>query len=790
MFLIRRSIVGNTGFVNVPSIYHLVLGLVSIIVAWLLIEFDEQLSHGDETGKKIYASLCASCHGAVGEGNENHYSEPLRGDLSLNELTKLITETMPKENPGRCVAEQADLVGKYVFDNFYSAQAQRRLSKARVQLSRLTVRQYRESVADLLGTFNEPVWIPKERGISGNYFASRNWTENRRLAKQTDGTIDFGNGVPYFEPTGEYKSIKPAKDQKKDVNLMNQGFSVFWTGGLIVPESGRYEIVVESKNGFDLRINDLEHSLIDRRVRSDDVLEHSAFIYLLGGRPYGLKLNMFSYPKPPAKLRLLWRRPGGPLEVIPKSALISHTPAEVAVVSTAFPADDASHGYRRGVSVSRQWDSATTDAAVEVATWVSDRVWRFAKTKPTDEDATRRVRAFCYELVSRAFVKELTDEERQFFVDQHFDQKISLTDQVKRVVIMALKSPRFLYPAIENRNQNQELARRLSLNLWDSIPDKQLLDLADNGELTKPDVFSSELARMVQDPRSKQKLRSFFHYWLKTDHASEMSKDKLLFPQFDEQLVADLKTSLDLGLNDMIWSDQSDFRELFLADYLYVNDRIAEFYGIEAQGTGFHKVVLDSNARAGILTHPFLMSGFAYHKASSPIHRGVFVVRQLLGRRLGQPPENVEPLTEEFNPKMTTRERVEHQTRESGCMNCHSVINPLGFSLENYDAVGRFRTEEKRKPIDVSSVYRTPDGHQVELNGARDLGVFLASNKMTQRSFVQQLFNHYAKQPIDAYGPEQLDQLHQRFVQSEFNVRELLVAVARVTVNFEMEEKD
>ena len=569
---------------------------------------------------------------------------------------------------------------------------------------------------------------------------------------------------------------------------MNQGFSVYWNGGLIAPETGLYEIVVESKNGFKLHINDMENVLIDRSVRSDDVIEHKASIYLLGGRPYGLKMYLFSYPSPPAKVRLLWKRPHGPLEVIPERALIPSPPSEVAVVSTTFPADDASHGYQRGVSVSQQWDAATTDAAIETASWVAQRIWKLAKTRATDDDATDHVKKFCYRFVGRAFAKQLTDEDRQFFVDQHFDQEISIQDQVKRVVIMTLKSPRFLYPAIQERSRDRELARRMALSLWDSMPDKRLIELAEKGNLSKPGIVNGELHRMVSDPRSRQKLQSFFHYWLKSDHASEMTKDESMFPEFDQKLVSDLKTSLELYLDDVIWAKESDFRDLFLADYLYVNERIANFYEIEFEGPDFQKVKVDPETRAGILTHPFLMSGLAYHKDSSPIHRGVFVAKQLLGRRLRQPPSDVKPLTEEFNPKMTTRERVEHQTKETDCMSCHSVINPLGFSLENYDAVGRFRTKEKTKPIDVSSVYRTPDGAKVELNGARDLAKFLADNEMAQRSFVQQLFNHYAKQPIDAYGTDQLDRLHAKFVQSDFNVQKLLVEIAMVSVNFEDEE--
>ena len=119
-------------------------------------------------------------------------------------------------------------------------------------------------------------------------------------------------------------------------------------------------------------------------------------------------------------------------------------------------------------------------------------------------------------------------------------------------------------------------------------------------------------------------------------------------------------------------------------------------------------------------------------------------------------------------------------------MSCHTVINPLGFCLENYDAVGRFRTQEKEKPIEVASVYVTPDGKEIKLSGPRDLANFLANDEMAQRSFVRQLFNYYTKQSIDAYGYDQLDQLHKRFVENEFSVQKLLMEIASVTVYHEL----
>lgn len=735
-------------------------------------------------GRKIYLQQCASCHGKDGTGVAGRFDDPLIGDLSLDELTRYVSESMPEEEPESCVADDAEAVAKFVFETFYSSAAQARNNQARVQLSRLTVRQYRETIADIVAALSgDDMWIPSERGIKADYFAARNWTEKLRISSQVDQGIDFANGVPHFRVDGRYEIL--AKHKKpKGANNMNDGFSAYWIGSVIPPETGEYELIVESKNGFQLYVNDPKNPLIDRKVRSDDTVEHKERIYLLGGRPHGFKLELFSYPDPPAKVRVLWKPPNQPVAVIPGRKFIPNFVAEVGVVSTSFPPDDASFGFERGTDVSAEWDAATTSAAIETANFISQRIWRFAKTKPTDPKSIPKIKEFCKRFVSLAFVTKLTEAEEVRFIDQHFEQAISVEDQVKRVVIMTLKSPRFLFPAFQPRDLKYERLRRLTLALWDSVPERQLAMKANKGRLDRVEQLANEMHWMVDHPRSREKLQSFFEYWLKMDHVAHASKDMELFPGFDDEMVVDLKESLLLYLDDVVWSETSDFRQLFLADHLFVNDRLADFYQLEHDSkTQFSKVKVDENQRAGILTHPFLMTGFAYHKDSSPIHRGVFIAKSLLGRRLRQPPDNVEPLTEEFDPSMTTRERVEHQTKETTCMNCHSVINPLGFSLENFDAVGRFRTQEKEKPIDVTSVYRTPDGNQVELNGPRDLANFLVANEAAQRSFVRQLFNHYAKQPIEAYGEGTLDRLHQSFQSNDFNIRQLLMDIAmRITL--------
>ena len=135
----------------------------------------------------------------------------------------------------------------------------------------------------------------------------------------------------------------------------------------------------------------------------------------------------------------------------------------------------------------------------------------------------------------------------------------------------------------------------------------------------------------------------------------------------------------------------------------------------------------------------------------------------------------------DFAPNLTMREKVAQLTRSQACQNCHSVINPLGFSLEQYDAVGRFRTSEGDRPIDAVSDYTTDDGETIRLTGARDLAQFAAGSEQAQNAFIEQLFNQIVKQPMLAYGPDVLNRLRQLFVESGFNVRKLLVDIATLS---------
>jgi hypothetical protein len=281
------------------------------------------------------------------------------------------------------------------------------------------------------------------------------------------------------------------------------------------------------------------------------------------------------------------------------------------------------------------------------------------------------------------------------------------------------------------------------------------------------------------------------------DRTEPVPKDAALFPGFKPEIIADLRTSLNVFLEDTVWSGTADYRNLLLADYLSLNARLAEFYGATSNRVGelarlnegtqgefdnddFVRVRLEGEQRSGVLTHPYLLSAFSYQKLTSPIHRGVFLTRNIVGRSLKPPLMAMNFNDGEFAPSLTMREKVTQLTKPQACQSCHSVINPLGFSLESFDAVGRFRNLENDQPVNASSEYVSDDGETVRLSSARDIAEFAVRSDQAQNAFIEQMFHFMVKQPIGAFGPDVTDKLRTGFVASEFNVQRLLSEIATI----------
>ncbi|HEY2410709.1 MAG TPA: DUF1592 domain-containing protein [Pirellulaceae bacterium] len=795
-------------------------------------------------GKQIYAEMCAKCHGKEGEGSDEEYPERLIGELSVGELARLIDKTMPYQHPEKIGAEDSLLVSAFIHDAFYSPVAQERNRPARVELSRLTVRQYQNAVSDLVGSFRKqgskasaltqaieqkvtketkeealtPALSQREsrrQGLKAEYYKGRRIRPEDKVEERIDELVNF-----------DFGTVSPLPGQTEDYE-----FSIHWEGTVFAPDTGDYEFVVHTEHACRLWINDMEQSLIDAWVKSGNDTDYKATIRLLGGRVYPIQLE-FSKSKQGvddsakqktkpvsqrATIRLLWKQPHGVLEPAPARCLSPGNAAERFVLTTQFPPDDRSVGYERGNAISRAWDNATTDAALEVAAYVSTKRVELAgvneprirapnspsfrntrrgrgdddRTPDTAEQRAKTIDDFCSKFVERAFRRPLTSEEKEFFVGRQFAEAKDEETAVKRVVLLALKTPRFLYRELGETSEglgardsglrgvdSYAIASRLSFGMWDSVPDGELLSSAAEDKLQTREQVAAQAERMIDDPRTRSKIREFLLQWLKVDQPPEIAKDKERYPDFTPEAAADLRTSLDLFLDDVVWSEKSDFRELLTANWAFLNGRLAQLYRPDLPlDAPFVKMAFDPKERTGVLTHPYLMAGFAYTASSSPIHRGVFIARSVLGRSLRPPPMAVSPLPLDLHKDLTTRERITLQTKPEACQSCHAMINPLGFTLENYDAVGRFRTEDAGKPIDASGGYRTRSGDLVKFHGVRDLANFLVDSEETRATFVEQLFHYMIKQPIRAYGGDALPKLQDTFSKNDCNIRRMAVEI-------------
>lgn len=732
------------------------------------------------SGAAIYRKMCVECHGPKGEGVAGKYDEALYGEKTVEALARLIDRTMPEDDPKRCVGEEAKAVAAYIHDAFYSPEARARNHPVKINPSRLTERQFRESVADLIGSFRPVRQATRTGGLRAEYYQSKGMNKKeKKVLEREDRAIDFDfeEGSPHPEITADQ-------------------FSIAWSGSLVAEETGVYDLRLRTPNGARVYLNTellegdsnrrddsdakRQEALIDLWVSSgSEPREGVAQVFLLGGRTYALRVDFFKFKDKRASIRLEWKPPHGPWSTIPADLLSPEPSSRVAVVGTAFPADDGSAGYERGTAISKEWDQAVTKAAVEAANEVVARLPALSGAREDAPDREAMLKAFAETFVSRAIRRPLAPDLREAMVERHFGAGIDPESAIKRVVLMALKSPRFLYPDLGAPTDDYAVATRLALALWDSLPDEALRQAAETGKLRTVEEARAQAGRMMMDRRARAKMAEFFHHWLAIDEADDITRDPKAYPGFGPEILNDLRTSLDRFVDHVVWSEASDYRQLLLADYVFLNRRLADFYGTPApKGDDFEPVVFEPDQRAGILTHPFLLTVFSYYRSSSPIHRGVFLTRNVLGRFLKPPPMAIEFMDDRFDPSLTMREKVTELTSKPACWSCHATINPLGFSLEHFDAVGRYRTTDNRKPVNAESEYTTGAGETLRLKGARDVAEHAASSVEARRGFVRQLFQHTVKQAPAAYGPDTLKRLDTAFAKNGHHMRQLQIEIA------------
>ena len=330
------------------------------------------------------------------------------------------------------------------------------------------------------------------------------------------------------------------------------------------------------------------------------------------------------------------------------------------------------------------------------------------------------IRRIVAPVARRAFRRPVTSAEIDTLVavaQKALDAGFKPDEAVQYSIQAILVSPHFLF-RIESDPKGKfgnvsdlELASRLSYFLWSSAPDEELLSLAETKKLRKPGVLDAQITRMLADPKSAALSENFAGQWLETRGLAAVKPDVVKFPMWSPTLQEDLETETRL-LFDHILRENRPVSEFITADYSFLNARLARHYGIQGvTSPNFEKVQVDPSQRGGILTHGSILTLTSYPNRTSPVLRGKYILDVVLGSPPPPPPADVPALNEDkVGTPSSLREALTRHRTDPVCSSCHARMDPLGFGLENYDPIGRWRVEEGKAPIQVGGTL--PNGEE------------------------------------------------------------------------------
>jgi len=334
-------------------------------------------------------------------------------------------------------------------------------------------------------------------------------------------------------------------------------------------------------------------------------------------------------------------------------------------------------------------------------------------------------------LARRAYRRPVNDADLELLLSfyQKGRNKGSFDSGIETAIRLILSDPKFIYrietdpanaaPGSINRVTDLDLASRLSFFLWSTIPDDELLNIAMQNKLHEPAVLERQVKRMLADPKAEALVTNFASEWLFLRNLQSVNPASEMFPDFDENLRDAFRTEMEMFVGSIFREDRN-VTDLLTANYTFVNERLAKHYGIpDIYGSQFRRVTLTDDARRGLLGKGAMLVVTAYPTRTSPVLRGKWILENVMGTPPPAPPPNVPALKEgdEGGKVTTVRERMEEHRKNPACATCHRIMDPLGFALDNFDAVGRWRTKDLGLPIDATG--QLADG--TKINGLDDL---------------------------------------------------------------------
>ena len=384
------------------------------------------------------------------------------------------------------------------------------------------------------------------------------------------------------------------------------------------------------------------------------------------------------------------------------------------------------------------------------------------ESQATEWDCAQKIFA---SIARRAFRRPVNDDDlatlRRFYES---GRRTGTFDAgIQKGIMAILATPKFLYrglppstdmkPGQLYRISDLELAARLSFFLWSSVPDNELIDTALNEDLHDPKVMEREVRRMLADPRSKSLTTDFAFQWLQiTDLDHLEDRDPARYPNFDQSLVNAFRGEMEYFINS-VFSEDHSVLDLLTADYTYVNERLADYYGVPGvNGDRFRKVKLTDSHRWGLLGKGAVLTVSSYPHRTSPVLRGQWILENIIGAPPSAPPAGVNTNIDAdpaATKATTVRERLEIHRTEPSCNMCHGVIDPLGLALENFNAIGEWRDKDRYTGTAIDAGGQLATGGAI--NGPDDLRKALTRDPARfAQTFTEKLFAYALGRTVEA----------------------------------------
>lgn len=462
--------------------------------------------------------------------------------------------------------------------------------------------------------------------------------------------------------------------------------------------------------------------------------------------------------------------------------------------ATSFPADNRVGFFDNTATVQTVpvlLAEKYLETAVKLAEGISN-VQSLVGCDVNGADANNCVSKFIERFGRRAYRRSLAPEELTSLLGiwTSTSAQSDAETGVRGVVTAILVSPHFLFrpelgaapSSIAGAKQLTpfELASRLAGLLWSSIPDEALLDAAAQGQLTTREQLATQAQRLLADPRARPAATAFYEQWLGAQLLSTTTKDATLYPEFGEPLRSAMHEESKRFIEHVLWEGDAKATTLFTAPFTFVNARLAQHYGVQgpADDATFMRVSLDPAQRAGFLTQAGFLTALSSPTESSPFKRGAWVRRRLLCQDLPDPPDDV-PVLPEPQPGQSLRDRAAVHSSSAACSGCHRLIDGLGFGLEQFDALGRFRTMEHGLPIDSSGDITSTEDTDGAFVGGAELAVRLSTSKQAQRCVATQWLRYALARREGDDDACALQALQEGFLASGGDLKQLLIQLTQ-----------